>query len=390
VTTDPLPDVLVSIPDGVIDLSWGHPSASLHAVEAIREAALGVFERDGLVALQYGAEQGFGGLLDSLSGFLSRQDAYAMTVEPGSLFLTAGASQALDLACTALTEPGDTIFVEEPTYYLVSQIFRDHGLDVLGVPTDTDGLRTDALEAMLKDPAVPRPAALYTIPTFQNPSGTVLSESRRQVLVQLAHRHGFVVLSDDVYQLLYYGPPPPPPIVASDDTPAGCVVSLGSFSKILAPGLRLGWIQTNPQLLSRFLALGLVGSGGGLNQLASVLVHATIERDLLGPNITRLRDAYAGRVEAVTSALRGDFGDQLTFAVPGGGYFCWLNFPPGVDTEQLLPIAEAAGVSYRPGPRFSPSGQFANSLRISFALYEAPELELAAHRLAEAYAEYST
>ena len=388
-TIPPLPDVLVSIPDGVLDLSWGHPSPRLHAVEAIRDAAATVFERDGVVALQYGAEQGFGALLESLAEFLSQQDAYAMTVEPASLFLTAGVSQALDLACTALTKPGDTIFVEEPTYYLVSQIFRDHGLRVVGVPTDANGLRIDALESMVQDPNVPGPAALYIIPTFQNPSGTVLPAARRRALVELADRHRFLVLSDDVYQLLHYGPPPPPPIVAFDHTADGRVVSLGSFSKILAPGLRLGWVQTAPQLLSRFVALGLVASGGGLNHFASVVVQTALARGSLGPNIERLREVYANRVETLTNALHAGFGDRASFAVPGGGYFCWVTLPSDVDTEKLLPLAEAAGVSYRPGPRFSPSGQFSNSLRISFALYEVAELELAVGRLAGAYAEYS-
>ena len=249
-STSPLPNVLLSIADGMLDLSWGHPSPRLHAVEAIREAAASVFAVTASLPCSTGPEQGFGELLESLAGFLSAQDAYAMKVEPASLFLTAGVSQGLDLACTALTRPGDTIFVEEPTYYLVSQIFRDHGLRIVGVPSDANGLRIDALEAMLKDATVPRPAALYTIPTFQNPSGTVLPANRRQALVELAARHRLIVLSDDVYQLLYYGPtPPPPPLVSFDSTPDGRVVSLGSFSKILGPGLRLGWIQTTPQLM---------------------------------------------------------------------------------------------------------------------------------------------
>ena len=386
-TTRPLPDVLVSIPEGVLDLSWGHPSPRLHAVGAIQDAAAHVLEQNGVVALQYGAEQGYGRLLESLSGFLSEQDAYAMRVEPESLFITAGASQALDLACTALAQPGDTIFVEEPTYYLVSRIFKDHGLRVVGVPTD--GLRTDALEAMLSDPTLPRPALLYTIPTFQNPSGAVLPAERREALVKLADKHGFIVLSDDVYQLLHYGPPPPPPLVAFDTTAQGCAVSLGSFSKILGPGLRVGWVHANPNLVRRFVTLGLVASGGGLNHFASVLVQGTLERDLLGPNIALLKETYAERVQALGAALRAQFGDQVSFAIPGGGYFFWLTFPPHVDTAALLPFAEEAGVSFRPGPGFSPSGLFTNSLRISFALYEVAELEEAVARLSRALAAYS-
>jgi 2-aminoadipate transaminase len=387
-TPQSMPDVLLSIPDGVLDLSWGHPSPRLHAVDVIREAAAHALGQTGVVALQYGAPQGFGALLESLAGFLSAQDSYAMAVEPESLFLTAGASQALDLACTLLTQPGDTIFVEEPTYYLVSRIFTDHGLRVIGVPTDADGLRTESLEAMLVDPAVPRPALLYTIPTFQNPSGTVLPLERRRALVNLADQHAFIVLSDDVYQLLHYGPPPPPPVVALDTTSQGCVVSLGSFSKILGPGLRLGWIQANPNLVRRFVGLGLIASGGGLNHFSSVLVQATLERDLLGPNIAFLKETYTERVQALSTALTTRFQDQASFAVPGGGYFFWVTLPPRVKTKALLPLAQAAGVSYRPGPGFSVSGLFSNSLRISFALYEVDELEEAVERLSQAFAAY--
>ena len=170
--TDLLPALLISVPEGVIDLGWGHPSPRLHPLAAMQQAAAHVFAHTRVAALQYGAEQGFGPLLESLAAFLSQQDAYGMPVEPETLFLTCGASQALDMACTLLTHAGDTVFVEEPTYYLVQRIFADHHLNVIGVPTDADGLCPDALDAMLTDPTLPRPTLLYTIPTFQNPSGS--------------------------------------------------------------------------------------------------------------------------------------------------------------------------------------------------------------------------
>ncbi|MDH3598844.1 MAG: PLP-dependent aminotransferase family protein [Candidatus Tectomicrobia bacterium] len=386
--THPLPDLLISIPDGVLDLSWGHPSPRLHAVDALQEATAHALAKTGVATLQYGAEQGFGQLLESLADFLSRQDAYAMHVHPATLFLTCGASQAIDLICTLFAREGDTVFVEEPTYYLVSRIFTDHHLQVVGVPTDAEGLRVDALDAMLSDATVPKPALLYTIPTFQNPSGTVLSLERRQALVELAQRHGFLLLSDDVYQLLHYGPPPPPPLVAFDTTAPGCVISLGSFSKILAPGLRLGWVQANPAIIQRFIAAGMTASGGGLNHFVSTLVHAVLERDLLTSNIATLRAAYSERVQALAAALQTRLPHEISFAIPGGGYFFWLNCQPAINTETLLPLAQKAGVSYRPGPGFSPSKEFTQSLRVSFALYEVDALEQAVERLAQALAAY--
>tara|TARA_Y100000588_G_scaffold375207_1_gene451251 strand:- start:375 stop:1577 length:1203 start_codon:yes stop_codon:yes gene_type:complete len=383
-----MPDAMMSIPDGTLDLGWGHQSSGLHPVEAIRNVARGVLESNGLVALQYGPEQGFGALLEELSAFLSDQDSYTKSVEPDSLFLTAGASGALDLACTALMKSGDVVFVEEPTYYPVSRMFHERGLEVIGVPTDNSGIRTDLLREMLDDPKISRPVALYTIPSFHNPASTVLPVHRRQELVELAERHEFVVLSDDVYQLLHYDSLPPPPIITFDNTQSGCAISLGSFSKVLAPGLRLGWIQANPELLKRFVNLGLLASGGGLSQFSAVLVQRILRYGLLADNIDFLRKTYAERIQVLAGALRSRFGDLATFDVPAGGYFFWVTFPSDVDTQELLPVAQEHGVSYRPGSDFSQSGMFSNSLRISFSLYDAADLELSVKRLSEALKEY--
>jgi DNA-binding transcriptional MocR family regulator len=384
----PLPAVLISIPEGVIDLGWGHPSPRLHPLAAMQQAAMHAFTTTSVATLQYGAEQGFGPLLESLAAFLSQQEAYAMHVAPATLFLTGGASQALDLICTLFTQPGDTVFVEEPTYYLVQRIFHDHHLRVMGVPTDAAGLQTEALETLLTDPTTPPPALLYTIPTFQNPAGSVLSLERRQALVQLAQRYRFTIVADEVYHLLHYGAPPPPPLVAFDHTAAGQVISLGSFSKILAPGLRLGWVQGHPSLIRRFVQAGMVASGGGLNHFTSALVHATLELGLLAQNITTLRATYSERVQALAMALHTYLPQQVHFTMPRGGYFFWLQCQPEVDTEALLPLAQQTGVSYRPGQAFSAARAFPQALRISFALYETDALAQGIARLAKALEMY--
>ena len=340
--------------------------------------------------LQYGAQQGFGPLLVSLAAFLSQPSAYALGVDPPSLFLTYGASQALDMACTLFTRAGDTVFVEEPTYYLVERIFNDHHLQVVGVPTDADGLCIEALTAMLADPALPRPALFYTIPAYQNPTGSVLPAVRRQALVDLARHYGFTVVADEVYHLLHYGPPPPPPLAIFDTSPHGCVVSLGSFSKILSPGLRLGWVQAHPALIKRFREAGMVASGGGLNHFAATLAHAVLELGLLEQNITTLRATYGARVTALVAALRAHLPSDVHFAIPDGGYFVWLTCGEDIDTEALLPCAHQMGVSYRPGQAFSATRVFPHALRLSFALYEVDALAQAAERLARALALYRT
>ncbi|MGQ4809120.1 2-aminoadipate transaminase [Candidatus Entotheonellaceae bacterium PAL068K] len=386
--TPSFPTVLISIPEGVIDLGWGHPSPRLHPLAALQQAANHLFANTQVAAVQYGAEQGFGPLLESLAAFLSQQEAYAMQVEPETLFLTAGASQALDLACTRLTKPGDTVWVEEPTYYQVQRIFADHHLRVIGVPTDAAGVCLEALAALLADATSPRPTLLYTIPTFQNPAGSVLPPERRRALLDLAQHYCFTVVADDVYHLLYYGVPPPPPLVAFDTSASGCVISLGSFSKILAPGLRLGWVQAHPRLIQRFVQAGMVASGGGLNPFTAALVHATLELGLLAPNIATLRTTYGERVRALDAALRTHLRHDVCYTLPGGGYFFWLTCQDDVDTEALLPLAQQVGLSYRPGQAFSTARLFPQALRVSFALYEADALDQGVARLAEALARY--
>ncbi|MDE2685945.1 MAG: PLP-dependent aminotransferase family protein [Chloroflexota bacterium] len=385
-----LPSLLISIPDGIIDLGWGHPSPRLHPVDVLRRAAEIALTDGAPIPLQYGATQGYGPLLHSLAGFLSVQESYPSAVTSDQLFLTAGASQAIDHATTLFTRTGDTVFVEEPTYYLIQSIFDDHGLNVVGVPTDNNGLRMDALEAMLESPDTPSPNMLYTIPTYQNPSGSVLPAHRRRRLVELAKRHGFLVLADEVYNLLHYGNLPPPPIASFDDSDEGCALSLGSFSKILAPGLRTGWIHARPPLVQRFANAGLTISGGGLNHFTSTLVHAILEHGMLQNNIARLRRTYAERVSAMAAALCEHLGDTVEFTAPGGGYFFWLTFTDGTDTDELLPLAQEHGVNYRPGTAFSASGAFTSAIRLAFALYEPDMLVEGIRRIAAAHRESGT
>ena len=379
--TSSLPSLLISIPDGVIDLGWGHPSPRLHPTDALAAAAQSVLGSQSVVPLQYGAVQGFGPLLESLAAYLSGQEAYAGEVTPASLFLTAGASQAIDLATTLFARPGDTVIVEEPTYYLIEQIFVDHGLNVVGIPTDANGLDTDVLTDMLAAGDIPRPRLLYTIPTYQNPNGSVLTLPRRRRLIELARRYDFTVLADEVYQLLHYGPPPPPPMAMLDDSPNGCVISLGSFSKILSPGLRLGWVHAAPDVIRRFVNSGVAASGGGLNHFAATLAHAALELGLLPENVAELRRVYGQRHDDVAHILRAELGGAVDFTPPGGGYFYWLTLRDGINTDALLPMAREAGVSYRPGTAFSSAGGFTDALRISFSLYETDELAEGIRRL---------
>jgi DNA-binding transcriptional MocR family regulator len=227
-----------------------------------------------------------------------------------------------------------------------------------------------------------RPKLLYTIPSFHNPTGQTLGQERRERLVELGRAHGFVILADEVYQLLHHGTPPPPSFgaLAKD----GIVLSLGSFSKIVAPGLRLGWIQTDEALMRVLLASGSLVSGGNFNHFTSHIVRQLLENGELASNITRLRSSYAGRAQAMDEALQTHFGGIATWQKPLGGYFFWLELPAGVVAADLQAAARAAGTGFLPGTACSTAGGLGNGLRLSFAHYPVPEIHEGIARLKRA------
>ena len=271
--TTSLPIVQTQIPPDVIDLGLGDPPLSLLPLDLIRDAAQAQLSQNDRSFLQYGTEQGDGYFRIALAEFLGK--GYGFAVKPESLFVTNGVSQALDLICTLFTKAGDTIFVEEPSYFLALKIFADHHLNVISIDTDEDGLMIEALAEKL---AASQPKFLYLIPAYQNPTGHTLSQPRREQLVHLAREHDFIIVADEVYQLLSYASSArKPPDSFATYIAVENVISLGSFSKILAPGLRLGWMQAHPETLKRFVTSGLLDSGGGLNPFTSALVRPAIE-----------------------------------------------------------------------------------------------------------------
>jgi len=366
----------LDIPPGMIHLGIGQPDPSLLPLALMKNAAEHRLDHDDGSLLAYGAESGDGYFRLALSKFLTEH--YHTPVDADDLFVTAGASQGLDLICTLFTKPGDTIFVEEPSYFLALDIFRDHGLNIIGLPMDEDGLMVEALEEGLTQH---HPAFLYCIPTFHNPSSITLSAVRRERLVQLSQAHNLLIVADEVYHLLPYDSPPPQPL--ADYTHTGTILSMGSFSKILAPGLRLGWIQANQTLLQQLVKSGLLQSGGGLNPFTSKLVQSALELGLQRDHLVKLKTVYGQRKEFLSAALRQNLGSFVDFSKPGGGFFIWLRLPEPIDAEALLSEARRHQVGFQPGTRFSSGRGLKNYIRVCFSFYDTPELETAAGRLAD-------
>jgi DNA-binding transcriptional MocR family regulator len=362
---------------GTIDFGVGQPSADLLPLRRLRAASERFFTNAQPIELNYGEKPGDSRFRAALADFLTRAGGHAASAD--SLFLTAGTSQALDFVCHRFTRPGDTVFVEDPTYFLAFQVFRDHGLDIIGIPLDGFGMDIDALE---REIARRRPRLVYTIPTFNNPTGETLSHERRERLVRLSVEHDFTVVADEVYQLLYYAEPPPPALGTWVNR--GNVLSLGSFSKIVAPGMRLGWIQTDAARISHLLASGAIISGGNFNHFGSHVVRQMLEDGTLAELLTELRLAYSARVAAMDEALHEHLGGIATWRKPEGGYFFWVTLPPSLDAEKLREAARAAGTGYQSGSKCSVSGGGRNCLRLCFAYYSPPEIREGIARLGAA------
>jgi DNA-binding transcriptional MocR family regulator len=362
-----------------IDFGIGQPGFDLLPAQALQRAAQTRLDGRDSTFLNYGIEQGDGFFRHALAAFLTGE--YGWAVDPDELFVTTGASTALSLICTLFTRRGDVVFVEEPTYFLALRIFEDHGLQVVGLPMDGAGIDPEALEMMARRH---RPVFLYTIPTFQNPTGVTLSGARRERLVALAREYGFLIVADEVYHSLAYSTTPPAPLAAHTATQQ--VISIGSFSKILAPGLRVGWLQAAPDLIARFVSCGLLDSGGGLNPFTSALLQPLLDGGEQGRYLDHLRGVYGTRIATLDAALRSALAEypqgDIRFDRPDGGFFFWLRLPNGMDADALQQQAAAEGVGYQPGVRFSSRGGLQNRMRLSFAFYDEPALEEGARRLA--------
>jgi DNA-binding transcriptional MocR family regulator len=372
----------VETPAGMIDLGLGQPDDSVFPRAIFARAAERMLAAGAPVdQFQYGAEYGDGHHRVALAEFLTA--AYGLPVDPECLFTSNGNSQALDLVCTAFTRHGDTVIVEEPSYHLARGIFTDHGLRVIDVPVDADGLDPEAVAAALSSLAAAGTPArfVYTIPAHHNPTAVTMTAERREKLVAVTAGHGCLLVADEVYHLLTYTGSAPPSFSQWVGTGSEHVLCLGTFSKILAPGLRLGWVHAAPALLARLVGTGVVTSGGGLNPFTSALVTAVIGNGDLAANIAMLCDEYAARLDALDSALHEHLPSGVSWQLPTGGYFVWLTLPDAMDGADVRRRAPAAGVDVREGALFSILGGQQRTIRLSFAHYLAPDLREGARRL---------
>ncbi len=369
--------IQTSDPTDMINFAIGQPSLSILPAELIQRAAQHRLSQRDNQYLTYGSAQGDEHLREALATWLTPE--YGHPVHGRELMLTAGASQAIDLICNTFTQPGDVIFVEEPTFFLILQLFRDYNLNIVGIPVTDQGINLAVLEEQL---STYTPKFVYTIPTFHNPTSTNMPADSRLKLVQLSEKHNFYIIADEVYQLLNYTITSPRSF--SQWLNSEHVFSIGSFSKILAPGLRLGWIQTSPKLMAQLLSRGLMASGGGLNHFTSGIVRGVLEEGWQTEYLGTLRTIYCNRVDVLDTVLRKNLPVTVQYVKPGGGYFFWLQLPVEIDGEALHRTADNFRVGFHHGANFSSCNELNNFVRLSFAFYHADFLVEGAHRLVAA------
>ena len=360
---------------GIVSFAGGLPAPEMFPIEELAAAASRVLGIHGAEALQYSATEGYPPLRELLVRHMER---YGIEVGPDNVLVTAGAQQALDLIGKLFLDPGDAVVTEAPTFVGAIQAFTAYQARFLTVPIDHDGLRVSLLEDALRE----KPKFIYVLPNFQNPTGVTLSLERRRRLVELASRYGVPIVEDDPYGQLRYDGAHVAPLVRIDAEVRGCahgeralrggVLYVGTLSKTLAPGLRLGWIVAPGEVIAR-LAQMKQGTDLHTGTFVQMLAYETARGGFLDGHVRRIRAVYRERRDAMLGALAREFPPGVRWSRPEGGLFLWVTLPPGVDSAAMLQDALAEKVAYVPGTTFFPGGGGDNSFRLNFS-YCRPEI----------------
>ena len=341
---------------GMISFAGGNPALSALPDQVVAEIAADVLSRDGKAILQYGATEGYAPFLESLKRYAQEQ----LGCDIHAVLPVTGSTQAMDLLCKALINPGDVILVENPSFLGNLQCMKLYEATLVPVESDDEGIIVDKLEeAILRY----KPKMLYTIPTFQNPTGKTLAADRRAPIAALAAQYGMVVAEDDPYRDLRYTGSPCPSIKSFDRD--GWVVFLGSFSKIISPGLRVGFMAGDPRIL-RKCTIGKQSSDVHTANLNQAIVDQFLRRNLLPDHIAAICQSYKAQMDAMLEELT-TFPEGTRYTRPEGGLFIWVELPSGIDAQALLEKAVARHVAYVPGTHFFADGGHENTLRLNFS-----------------------
>ena len=369
---------------GIISFAGGFPDPAMFDVEGIKEASSKALTEEPGGALQYGATEGYQPLREQLSAFMGTKGA---SVAASELIVTTGSQQALDLLGKTMISSGDKVIVEGPTFLATIQCFRLYGAELVSAPVDAHGVDTDELEKLI---AEHKPKFVYLIPTFGNPSGALLNLERRKKVLALAVKYNTLIVEDDPYGDLYFGNAPPPSLLALSHTLPGSrdlVAYCGSLSKVLSPGLRVGWMIAQPPLLANAVMCKQF-SDAHTSTFAQATAAQYLKAGRMPATLDNVRKVYAERAKAMGDALRRELGDAVAFTQPQGGLFFWARLTGKggkiSDAREFAKRAIEQGVAFVPGAPFYAANPDMSTFRLSFATAGIDKIEEGVARLGKA------
>jgi len=362
---------------GIISFGGGLPAPELFPKEELAEAAQKVIREQGEKALQYSTTEGYPPLREFIA---QRMEKFGIKVSPDEIMITAGSQQGLDMCGRVFLDWGDSVVTARPTYLGAIQAFNAYFPKYVTLPSDDDGMTVDGLKEILE---THNPRMIYLVPTFQNPDGRTIPIHRRERIIELARTYGVPIIEDDPYsELTYEGTiPTPMKALAPDD-----VIMLGTFSKLLAPGLRIGWLIAPPGVIDKFVRMKQ-GADLHTNTLAQFIIYEFVKDGKLDEHLTKIRELYAKRLKVMIEAMEHYFPPEVKFTRPKGGMFLWVELPEKVNTTELLPKAVEKNVAYIPGSAFYPDGGGHNTMRLNYSKPTEAEIEEGIKRLAEVFKE---
>lgn len=370
---------------GIISFAGGFPDSAMFDVAGISAASQAALQQEPGAALQYGATEGYQPLREQIAAFMAGKGVRELA--PEQLVVTTGSQQALDLLGKTMINPGDKVIVEGPTFLATIQCFRLYGAQLISAPIDANGVKTDELEKLI---AEHKPKFVYLIPTFGNPSGAMLTLERRKKVLELAVKYQTLIVEDDPYGDLYFGEAPPPSILAlSKDVPGSreLLAHCGSLSKVLSPGLRIGWMIAPPDLLAK-ATMCKQFSDAHTSTFSQATAAQYLKSGRMPATLAHVREVYGQRAQAMGAALKRELGDAVSFTQPNGGLFFWARLTGAngklADANELAKRAIEKLVAFVPGAPFFAEKPDVATLRLSFATADVAKIEEGVKRLGQA------
>ncbi|KRK97681.1 2-aminoadipate transaminase [Secundilactobacillus odoratitofui DSM 19909 = JCM 15043] len=376
---DPVGNILKVAGDPkVISFAGGLPAPELFPVEALKQATNDVFDESGRQALQYSIAAGDPKLREQIAQRMNRS---GIKCDIDNIIITTGSQQSIDLTAKIFVNPGDTVIVEQPTYLCALDVFRSYGAHIVGVPMDDDGMQMDALEQAVQ--ANPNTKFIYTIPSFQNPTGRTMPADRRQKMIEIAEKYNVMILEDDPYGAIRFAGDDVAPVKTFEHDER--VIYMSTFSKILAPGLRIGWIVAEKTLVKKFILMKQTVDVHSDNLTQHIIAKYMAENDI-DAHIAKIKAVYRKREGIMMAAIEKYFPKDAHYSHPEGGLFIWVEVP-GVDTQTLFNTCIEHDVAFVPGEPFYADQVIPGTFRLNYSNMQEDQIVTGIERLGNAIKE---